>query len=183
MLCLSYRMYTTLYCMNVLAGKVRSVGNLLKPTRSIFVCLLMLTHLSSHCHIIIWRVWLERISIYIYIHPAMQPLVPKGPHATHKHKAGSITSDYLANVMGPKLASPCRVSWVSLRLTSKPWLVYCDSRFGLPLSLTSSGFTGQLSFAALLDTARVSWGPAMLCFNTGGVTGQTRATLDTTTTL
>ena len=70
----------------------------------------------------------------------------------------------------PKLASPCRVSWASLRLTSKPWLVYCDSQFGLPLSLTSSGFTGQLPFAALLDAERVSWGLATLGFNTGGVT-------------
>jgi len=41
--------------------------------------------------------------IYIYIcHPAM--MVPGGPRATRKRKAGSITSGYLANVVG---ASPC----------------------------------------------------------------------------
>jgi len=84
------------------------------------------------------------ISIYI-CHPAM--MVPGGPRAMRKRKAGSITSGYLANVVGVG-ASPCRVSWASLCLTNKPWLVYCDSRFGLPLSLNLSAFTGQLPFAA-----------------------------------
>ena len=34
--------------------------------------------------------------------------------------------------------------WTSLCVTSKPWLVYCDSRLGLPLSLTSSMLRVQL---------------------------------------
>ena len=57
------------------------------------------------------------------------------------------------------------VSWTFLRVTSKSWLVYCDSRFGLPLSLTSSMLRARLAaipFAASLHTARAaSLGPTL----------------------
>ena len=44
-------------------------------------------------------------------------------------------------------------SELALRVTTKPWLGYCDSRFGLPLSLTSSTLRAQLPFAASLKEA------------------------------
>ena len=49
-------------------------------------------------------------------------LGPAGPRATGKRKAGSITFGYLAK-SGKTLY--CLVSW---RVTSKSWLVCCDSR-------------------------------------------------------
>ena len=38
-------------------------------------------------------------------------------------------------------------------VTTKPWLRYCDSRFGLPLSLTSSTLRVQLPFTVSLKGA------------------------------
>ena len=66
--------------------------------------------------------------VYIYIIYVIRQchlLVPVGPHAVRKRKAGSITSRYLVKL---------GVSWMSRCVTGKPWLVHCDSRFGLPLS-------------------------------------------------
>ena len=45
------------------------------------------------------------------------------------------------------------MSRTSRRFTSKPCLVCCDSRFGLPLSLTSSTLRAQLPFAASFHAA------------------------------
>ena len=47
----------------------------------------------------------------------------------------------------------CLVSW---SVTSRSWLVCCDSRFGLPLSLTSSKPRAQLLFTVSLHAARTS---------------------------
>ena len=87
------------------------------------------------------------IYISIYVIQRYGILVPVGPCATGKCKAGSITSGYL--VKRGKI-------WTSRCFTSKPWLVCCDSRFGLPLSLTSSTLRAQLPFAASLHAARAS---------------------------
>ena len=65
-------------------------------------------------------------------------MVPAGPRATRKRKAGSITSGYLVKRKERKRSE----------LETKPWIGYCDSQFGLPLSLTSSTLGGQLLFAA-----------------------------------
>jgi len=65
----------------------------------------------------------------VICHPAM--MVPEGPRATRKRKAGSITSGYLEK--------EGKRSELDLYV---PWLGYCDSRFGLPLSLTSSRLGG-----------------------------------------
>ena len=72
-------------------------------------------------------------------------LVPAGPRATGKRIAGSITSGYLD---GGKMSK--------LRVTSKLWLLYCVSRFGLPPSLSSSTLGGQLPLAASLHAARAT---------------------------
>ena len=48
------------------------------------------------------------------------------------------------------------LSFVSWCVTSKSWLVCCDSQFELPLSLTSSMLGAQLPFAALLRAAKAS---------------------------
>jgi len=77
-------------------------------------------------------------------------LVPAGPRAMGKRKAGSITSSYLGYLVKQGK------SWTSWCFTSKPCLVCCDSQFGLPLSLTSSMLRVQLLFAALFHTARAS---------------------------
>ena len=75
-------------------------------------------------------------------------LVPAGPRATDKRIAGSITSGYLDG----ERTELRQVS--KLRVTSKPWLLYCVSRFGLPPSLSSSTPGAQLALAASLHEAR-----------------------------
>ena len=84
------------------------------------------------------------INISIYVIWRYGILVPASPRTMRKCKAGLITSSYLVK------------SWTPQRVTSKPLLVCCDSRFGLPLSLTSSTLRAQLPFAASLHLVRAS---------------------------
>ena len=71
--------------------------------------------------------------IYLYIYIVRTYVRPGCPRATRKRKAGS-------GCLHGKHTEWARL----LCVTIKPWLGYCDSRFGLPLSLSSSKLRAQL---------------------------------------
>ena len=93
------------------------------------VVFILYIHISSLCGF-------YTLYICIYVIRQCHLLVPAGPRATGKRKAGSITSGYLVK----RGKTCCLVSW---RVTSKSWLVCCDSRFGLPRQSSEGSYRSR----------------------------------------